>query len=149
MVDRLEPAEVQHLVEDLGGAQVAAELHRARRAERARQRAARLRGDADRAASVAVAHQHCLDRMAVGGTEERLDGAVRGLGLVLDRERRERNRAGQLVPECARQVRHLLVPRDAARRPLPYLAGAEGGLAASGQSLFEEREIHAHSLAVC
>ena len=92
MVDRLEPPEVQHLVEDLGGAQVAAEPHRAGGAERARERAARLRGDADRAAAVAVAHQHRLDRMPVGGAEERLHGAVRGLGLVLDRERRERER---------------------------------------------------------
>ena len=74
--DRLEPAEVEHLVEDLRGAQVAAEAHRAGRAEGARERAARLRGDADRAAAVAVAHQHRLDRVAVGGAEERLHRAV-------------------------------------------------------------------------
>ena len=62
VVDRLDAAEVQHLVEDLRRGQVAAELHRAGGAERAGQRAAGLRGDADRAAAVAVAHQHGLDR---------------------------------------------------------------------------------------
>ena len=56
--------------------QVAREAHAAGRAERARQRAARLRGDADRAPPVAVAHQHRLQRPPVGGREQRLDGAV-------------------------------------------------------------------------
>ena len=82
VVDRLDAAEVQHLVEDLARRQVAAELHRARRAERARQRAAGLRGDADRAAPVAVAHQHGLDGAAVVRVEERLDGAVGAVRLV-------------------------------------------------------------------
>src|SRR5919112_1786304 len=49
------------LVEDLGRGQVAAELHRAGGAERAGERAAGLRGDADRAPAVAIAHQHGLD----------------------------------------------------------------------------------------
>ena len=61
------PAEVQDLVEDLRRAQVAPEAHRARGAERAGQRAARLRRHAHRAPPVAVAHQHGLDRPAVGG----------------------------------------------------------------------------------
>ena len=76
VVDRLDAAEVQHLVEDLRGGQVAAELHRPGGAERAGQRAARLRGDADRAAAVAVAHQHRLDRPPVVGVEQRLHRPV-------------------------------------------------------------------------
>ena len=99
-------AEVQRLVEDLVGAEVAAELHLPGGAEGAGQRAARLRGDADRAAAVAVAHQHRLDRPPVGGVEERLDGAVVGLRLGLRAERvesgtaassRSRSAAGRLV----------------------------------------------------
>ena len=65
VVRRLPPTEVQRLVEDLRGGQVATEAHRARRAERARERAARLRREAERAPSVAVAHEHGLDRMPV------------------------------------------------------------------------------------
>ena len=71
--------------------QVAAELHRAGRAERAGQRAARLRRDADRAAAVAVAHQHGLDGAAVGGAEQRLDRAVLGVRLVGELQRGERH----------------------------------------------------------
>ena len=84
VVDRFDAAEVERLVEDLVGAEVAAELHLAGGAEGAGQRAARLRGEADRAAPVAVAHQHRLDRPPVGGVEERLDGAVVGLRLGLE-----------------------------------------------------------------
>ena len=43
VVDGLESTEVEHLVQDLGGAQVATEPHRAGGAERERERAARLR----------------------------------------------------------------------------------------------------------
>ena len=81
VVDGLDAAEVQRLVEDLGGGEVAPEAHRAGRAERAGERAAGLGGDADRAAPVAVAHQHRLDRVAVVGAEERLDRPVLRLGL--------------------------------------------------------------------
>ena len=38
-----------------------------------------------------------------------------------------------------REVRHRVVARGAARRPLPHLAGAEGRLAPLGERLFEER----------
>ena len=58
-------AEVQRLVEDLRGGQVAAEAHLTGGAERAGQRAARLRGQAQRPAAVAIAHQHRLHRAAV------------------------------------------------------------------------------------
>ena len=86
VVHGLDAAEVQHLVEDLARGQVAAELHRARGAERARQRAAGLRGDADRAAAVAVAHHHGLDGAAVVRVEERLDRAVGAVRLVRELE---------------------------------------------------------------
>ena len=60
--------EVERLVDDLRRGQVSPEAHRAGCAERARERAARLRGEAQRPAAVAVAHEHRFDRMAVGGT---------------------------------------------------------------------------------
>ncbi len=133
VVDRLEAPEVERLVEDLGRRQVAAELHRPGRAERARERAARLGRDADRAAAVAVAHQHRLDRVAVVGAEERLHGAVLRLLLVGDRERRERDGVAQGLAQRGRHVRHRVVARRASRRPLPHLAGAVRRLAVVGQ----------------
>ena len=51
---RPEPAEVERLVEDLPGRQVAAEAHLPGRAERAGERAAGLRGEAQRAPAVPV-----------------------------------------------------------------------------------------------
>ena len=99
VVDRLDAAEVERLVEDLVGGQVAAELHLAGGAEGAGQRAARLRGDADRAPAVAVAHQDRLDRAAVGGVEERLDRAVVGLRLRLEGQGRERDLGGEPLPQ--------------------------------------------------
>ena len=86
----VDAAEVQRLIEDLRGGQVAAERHPAGRAEVAGQRAAGLARQADRAAAVAVAHQHGLERPAVGGLEERLAGPVAGADLALELERRER-----------------------------------------------------------
>jgi hypothetical protein len=86
VVDRLGAPEVQRLVEDLRGGEVAPEPHLAGGAECARQRAAALRGQAQRAAVVAVAHEHRLDRPAVVGAEQRLDGAVAGVRLVLERQ---------------------------------------------------------------
>ena len=53
----------------------------------------------------------------------------------------------ELLAERARQVRHLGVAGDPARGPFPHLAGAEGGLAAVGERLFEERQIHAFKVA--
>ena len=142
VVDRFDAAEVQRLVEDLVGAEVAAELHLPGGAEGAGERAARLRGDADRAAPVAVAHQHRLDRPAVGGVEERLDGAVVGFRLGLDRERRERHLRGQPLAQRRRQVGHLLVGAGPARDPLPDLGGAVGGLAGRGERLSRRAAVH-------
>ena len=125
VVDGLDAAEVQHLVEDLARGQVAAELHRAGGAERARQRAARLRGHADRAAAVAVAHQHGLDRAAVVGVEQRLDRAVDAVGLV---DQRRARRTGP-SPPAARAARPAgrSSPRSRARRwPSSATPGGRG-----------------------
>ena len=72
----------KRLVDDLRRRQVAREPHAPGRAEGARQRTARLRGDADRAPPVAIAHQHRLQRAVIGGREQRLDGAVARARLV-------------------------------------------------------------------
>jgi len=82
VVDRLLPAEMERLVEDLRGGQVAAEAHRAGCAERAGQRAAGLARHAQGAATVAVAHQDGLDGTPVMGLEQSLLGAIRGECLV-------------------------------------------------------------------
>ena len=125
VVDRLDAAEVQHLVEDLGRGQVAAELHRAGGAERARERAAGLRGDADRAAAVAVAHQHGLDGAAVVRVEERLDRAVGGVRLA---DQLQRARTGPPRP-AARAARpgDRSSPRSRARRWPPSARPAARG----------------------
>ena len=123
VVERLDAAEVQDLVEDLRGGQVAAELHRAGRAERARQRAARLRGDADRATAVAIAHEHGLDRAAVVGVEERLDGAVARVRLVGERERR----VGDLGGEPVAQRRPAGRSSRRSRRRRPRSSATPGG----------------------
>ena len=107
-------AEVERLVDDLPGGQVAGVAHPAGRAERARQRATGLAGDAERVAAVAVAHEDGLDRMAVVRAQQRLDGAVPGDQLTLERQRRERD----LLLEGAAQFR-AADPSSAQRRPRP------------------------------
>ncbi len=146
VVDRLDAAEVQRLVEDLVGAQVAAELHLAGGAEAAGQRAAGLRGEADRAAPVAIAHQDRLERAPVGGQEEGLDGAVVGACLRLEGEGRERHGSAEPLPQGGRQVGHLLIGAGPACRPLPHLGGAVGGLAGVGEGAGEQLAVHAPSV---
>ena len=143
VVDRLDAAEVQDLVEDLARRQVAAELHRPGRAERAGQRAARLRGDADRAAAVAVAHEHGLDRPAVGGAEQRLDRPVGACASLASSSVENGTRSASSARSAAGQVGHRVVAGRAGRGPAPHLAGAERGLAELGQRRVEEREVHA------
>ncbi len=89
------------------------------------QRAARLRGEAQRAPAVAVGHQNGLDRPAVGGPEQRLDRTVAGVRLVLGGKARERDRVGQAAAQLERQIGHLL---DSRPRPAPPSArpGAPG-----------------------
>src|SRR3954471_4000230 len=141
VVERLDPPEMQHLVEDLGRGEVAAELHLAGRAERAGQRAARLRAHADRAPPVAVAHEHSLDRAPVGGLEERLDRAVGGVCLAHQRQRREGDLGGQARAQRCRQIGHLLVAGRARGRPAPHLPGAERRPAF--QHTIEQLQVHA------
>ena len=71
--------------------------------------------------------------------EQGLDRAVARARLVLDDQRRERHLLGELGAQGRGQVRHLVVAAGAARGPFPHLAGAEGGLAAVGESLFKQR----------
>ena len=66
------------------------------------------------AAPVAVAHQHGLDRPAVAGVEQRLDGAVGGVRLVdqpTARRTAPRRRAGRAAPRAGRSS-----PRSRSRR---------------------------------
>ena len=65
-----------HLLEDLGGRQVALQPALARRAERARHAAAGLRRDAHGVA-LRVAHQHRLERRAVDRAPQHLAGLAR------------------------------------------------------------------------
>ena len=74
---------VPELADDLGGRQVAVEALLAGRAERAVERAARLRRDAQRAA-VVLRNVDRLDRVAVADVEQPLARAVGG-GRVADR----------------------------------------------------------------
>ena len=142
---RLDAAEVQRLVEDLGRRQVAAELHRAGRAERAGQRAARLRGQAQRAAPVAVAHQHRLDRPAVVRVEQRLDRAV------ARRAPRAPASASRTAPRAASRVAQRgragsSSPRSRPRRARPTPTPAWRGTAGSpaiGERAVEQLEVHA------
>ncbi len=147
VVDGLEAAEVERLVDDLPGGQVAAELHRPGRAERARQRAPGLRRDADRATTVAIAHQHGLDRMSVVRVEERLDRPVARLVLPHHGQRREWHRRLELAAQRCREVGHLLVPLRSARDPRPDLSGAERRLSAPFQLGFQQGEVHRPTVA--
>ena len=129
------------------GRQIAAELHRARRAERARQRAAGLRRDADRAAAVAVAHQHRLDRMAVVGAEERLHGAVPRLLLVGDGEGREGTAVGERLRAAAPARSSSRRSRRLRARPTPRPGGC-GRRARRGRLIvdFEKGDVHRPSV---
>ena len=142
-VTALRAAEVERLVEDLGGGEVAAEAHPAGRAEGAGERAARLARQAERAAPVAVAHQHRLERARVVRAEQRLARAVRGHRLALELERGQRHLVRQPPAQLERQVRHVLVRLRAAGGPLPHLLCAEAGLAARAQALVEQLQVHA------
>jgi hypothetical protein len=142
VVQRLLSPEVERLIQDLRRGQVAAEAHRAGRAERAGQRAARLTRHAQRAAAIAVTHQHGLDRAAVVRLEEPLLGAVRGERLVDVAKRREGDLPGEPLAQVAWEVRHLVVRARPAGRPLPHLARAEAGLRSRLEPCVKEAKIH-------
>ena len=102
-------------------------------AEGAGQRAARLRGEADRAPPVSIAHQHRLQRPPVGGGEQRLHRAVAARHLAAHLQARERHLPRELLAQRPRQVGHRLIPRRARGRPPPHLGGAEARLARSAR----------------
>ena len=147
VVHGLDAAEVEHLVEDLGRRQIPAEAHLPGRAERARERAAGLRREADGTASVAIAHEDSLDGVPVVRPEERLDRSVAGLALGHDLEGGERHLRGEPRAEALRERRHLVVGRGAACRPLPHLTCAVARLAEVGEQFVEAREIHRRTVA--
>src|SRR6266480_1496402 len=142
MVDRFEAAEMQGLIEHLGGGQVAPEAHLAGRAEGAGERAAALRGEADRPPPVAEAHQHCFHGHPVAGAEQGLDGAVARAGLVLDLERREGDPLRQPRAKCRRHIRHLGIAVCAPRGPRPDLARAKAGLPVPFERLLQSCDVH-------
>ena len=127
-------AEVQRLVEDLRGRQVAREAHRAGRAEAARQRAARTartgRPSAGRRGS-ASAPPRPGGRRAVANSA--LTVPSRARASRAQREGRERDLARRARAQRGRQVGHLLVAAGPAGGPRPHLAGAEGWLAGVGE----------------
>jgi hypothetical protein len=147
VVDLRQAAEVQRLVEDLGRGQVTAERHLSRGAERARQRAPGLRREAQGAAAVAVAHEHRLDRMAVGGAEQHLDRSVARLALDLDRERRERDPLRQCLAQRLREVGHRVVAGGATCSPRADLAGAVRGLIQLSECALQEADVHRPTVA--
>ena len=121
---RLDAAEVQHLVEDLRRAEVAAEPHRAGGAERAGERAARLGGDADGAAAVAVAHEHGLHaggRRAVRNSALTVPSAACASSTTSSVE--NGTRAASSSAQRGGEVRHRLV---AAARRRPSSATPDG-----------------------
>ena len=121
--------EVQGLIEDLRGCQVAPEAHLPGRTEAAGQGAARLRGEAQRAPPVAVGHEHGLQRAAVAGAQQGLDRAVSRASLVLECQARERHRRGQRRAQRQWQIGHGIETGGAPRRPFPYLTVSVLGLA--------------------
>ena len=101
--------------------------HLAGCAERACQRAARLRRQAHGTPAVAEAHQHRLHGMAVVRAEQRLDGAVACFRLLYEGSRVENGTSrSKPLTQTSREVRHLLVAGGTAGCPLPHLTGAVG-----------------------
>ena len=76
---------VADLVDDLAGCQIPHEPHLTRGAEGAGHRAARLRRHAHRVAGAVVRHEHGLDVVTVGQTEQRLSRLAVRAGLFTHR----------------------------------------------------------------
>src|SRR5439155_14293511 len=142
MVDGLGAAEMERLVEDLRRRQISPKTHLARGAERAREGAAALRGDADRAPTVPEPHQYGLDGMPVPGSKQRLDRAVMRASFALELECRKWQLVGQSASERDRNVRHLFVPRRPAGGPAPDLPSPVAGLAVTFERRVQGREVH-------
>ena len=140
------PGQHHELLDDLAGREVAPEPHRAGRAERARKRAAGLRGQADRAA-VAVPHRDGLDRVAVGGAQAQLDRAVGGDLLGLDDELAQRCPFVERHAERTRQRRDLVPALGVlGERGATRLRHAVRGLVALGEQCGCGVDVHAGSV---
>ena len=144
--------EVQHLGDDLAGAEVAAEALLAGGAEDAAHRAAGLRRDADggaaaRAGRVAgavgvVVHPHGLDRRAAAEAEQHLRRPpVVGLGAGEHGRRAERVGRGEARAQRAREVGHRRERgRASAQRPAGGAAGAPRRLAPLREARLDRAE---------
>ncbi len=124
--------EAKRLLDDLRGTQIATELHLARSAERAGQRTARLRGDADRVAPVAIAHQYRLQGPPVGGREQGLDRTVARASLLAQLEARERDVLAQRTHAAGRAGSSSARSPRRPWRPTPTPGARGRGLAVRG-----------------
>ena len=132
-----DPAEVERLVEDLRRGQVAPELHLPGGAERAGQRAARLRGEAERAPAVAVAHQHRLDRPpVVRCANSALTVPSLACASCSTRQRRERHRARPARRAGSRGRSDIVVERRRRRAPSSATPGRRGSAAHRARRAF-------------
>ena len=128
---------VPELADDLGRGQVAVETLLAGRAERAVERAARLRRDAQRPA-VVFRDVDGLDGVAAADVEQPLARAVRRRRVAHDRRAADLGRAGELFPERLREVGHRVdVPGEALVHPAQHLLRSKRLLAQFGE---ESRE---------
>ena len=80
--------------------------------------------------------------MAVGGAEQHLDGAVGRAGLPLRRERRERDVGLERRAQLLREGRDPGVAGDSVGGRVPQLALPVRRLAAGGERLSEENDVH-------
>ncbi len=118
-----------HLVDDLGGGQVALQPALAGRAERARHPAARLAGDARRG-PVRIAHEHRLGERAVVPAPQRLAGGAAVAGLFRHGGDQRREQRGEARPGGRGQVRHGVDVRgEPAEVVAAELVGPESGQA--------------------
>ena len=126
-----------HLADDLVGGEVAVEALLRGRAERAVERAAHLRGDAERAA-VGLRDEHHLEGLHAVGAQQPLAGAVGRVVARDDLRRADHGALGELRAEIAREVGHRReVALHALVHPVHELARAEGLAAERRDELLE------------
>lgn len=127
--------DVQHLVDDLLGAQRALKAVKAGGAKGAAHAAAGLGGDAD-GKFVAAGHADGLDGNAIVVLEQVFAGSILGDLLGEFRRRVKGKSIFQLLTEGLREVRHIVKRTDVLlENPLDKLLGAESGLAELGDEL--------------
>ena len=114
-----------HLPHHLGGAQVAIEALPGRGAERAVQRTADLRGNAQRAA-IGLGNEHHLERLGCVGAQQPLAGAIARALLREDLRCAHLGLRGKQRAEVPGEIGHVLERADAALvHPVHQLARAE------------------------